>query len=205
MARSKGGDISEYLDDLTLAGFISRDFTWNLKTKDISKLSHYRLKDNFTRFYLKYVLPQKQRIEKGYFIENALSNLPGWDTIMGLQFENLVLNHQLGVMKALKLPIEEVVFANPYFQRQSKQYPGCQIDLLIQTRYNTVYVCEVRFSRHPIKPKIIATMTEKIKSLSLPKNYSYRPVLIHVNGVTDELAEQQYFSNIIDFGELLLF
>ena len=37
------GELSEYLDDLVLSGFITRDFTWHLKTGKISKLSRYRL------------------------------------------------------------------------------------------------------------------------------------------------------------------
>jgi len=37
----------------------------------------------------------------------------------------------------------------------------------------------------------------------MPKFFSYRPVLIHVNGVSEELKEQGYFAAIIDFGKLL--
>ena len=34
---------------------IARDYTWDIKTGKESKLSHFRLKDNYTRFYLKYI------------------------------------------------------------------------------------------------------------------------------------------------------
>ncbi len=55
----RGGDISQHLDDLIKSGFISRDFTWNIKDGQVSSLSHYRLKDNYSRFYLKYIMPNR--------------------------------------------------------------------------------------------------------------------------------------------------
>jgi ribosomal protein L35AE/L33A len=39
-------------------------------------------------------------------------------------------------------------------------------------------------------------------NLKKPKSFSCRAVLIHVNGVTDELEESGYFSKIICFDEL---
>jgi len=37
--------------------------------------------------------------------------------------------------------------------------------------------------------------------LKRPKNYSCRPVLIHINGVTQEVADSDYFAAIIDMGQ----
>ena len=95
------------------------------------------------------------------------------------------------------------VFSNPFFQRKTSRIPGCQIDYMIQTRHDTVYVCEIKFSRFEIKPDIISEMQEKIKRLKLPKRFSIRPLLIHVNGVREDVIDSRYFSAIIDFGELL--
>jgi uncharacterized protein len=49
------GRVSEYLRELKLAGFVARDHTWNLKNGTDARLSRFRLKDNYLRFYLKYV------------------------------------------------------------------------------------------------------------------------------------------------------
>lgn len=201
--RSKTGDFSEYLNDLVLAGFVSRDHTWHLKNGEVSKLSHYRLKDNYIRFYLKYIYPNRLKIEKGDFDKQSLSTLPGWNTIMALQFENLVLNNQHKVIQLLSIPQEEVIFSNPYFQRKTKAHSGCQIDFLIQTRFNNIYVCEIKFSQTKIGPSIIQEVNQKIEKINLPKSFSYRPVLIHVNGVHKEVEESGFFSEIIDFGRLL--
>ena len=59
----KSGRLSEYLNNLVQAGFISKDATWSLQTEKITKLTNYRLSDNYIRFYLKYIEPKKNQIE----------------------------------------------------------------------------------------------------------------------------------------------
>ena len=110
----KNSLVSEYMEDLVTAGFVSRDFTWHLKTGLDSKLSHYRLKDNYLRFYLKYIEPNKKKIEK-----QGLKLLPQWQSAMGLQFENLVLNNRKAVQKILGIDPSEIVNDNPFFQRKA--------------------------------------------------------------------------------------
>lgn len=201
--RNKSGDLGRYLNDLILAGFISRDYTWHLKTGEVSKLSNYRIKDNYLRFCLKYIEPNKTKIAKGLFEKQNISSLKGWESILGLQFENLVLNNDLRIAELLNIPLNETIFLNPYFQKANKSQRGCQIDLMIQTKFNNVYICEIKFSKSPIKASIIKEMQKKIDAIKLPKNFSFRPVLIHVNGVSEEVIDAEYFAQIIDFSELL--
>lgn len=201
----RSSDIGEHLDDLILGGFVSRDYTWKLKTGKISRLSTYRLKDNYTRFYLKYIMPNKASIEKGNFAFKTLTALPGWDAMMGLQFENLVLNNHKTVKRLLDINPQDIIFDNPFFQRKTNRQDGCQIDYLVQTRFNTVYICEIKFSRFEIGPEVISQVEEKIKRLALPRHISYRPVLIHVNGVREDVVDSGFFAQTIDFGNLLTF
>lgn len=201
--RAKTGDYSEYLNDLATAGFLARDYTWQLKTGEISKLSRYRLKDNFVRFHLRYVRPNRPKIVKGQFENHSLAMLPGWEGILALQFENLVLNNDHGVARKLGIALEDIVFSNPYFQRRTQRQTGCQIDLAFQTRLNTVYACEIKFSKSPVRSSIVAETEKKLACLSLPKGFSMRPVLIHVNGVERDVIDSRYFAAIVDFGELL--
>ncbi len=199
----RGGDISEYLDDLIKSGFISRDFTWKIKDAMPSKLSHFRLKDNYSRFYLKYILPNRSKIELGNMKNISLSSLKNWNTIMGLQVENLVLSNRHLIKSALRIDPNDVICDNPFFQRKTTKQDGCQIDYLIQTKYNTLYVCEIKYSKNEIGTQIIEDMNEKVKRLNMPKHFSFRTVLIHVNGISEALDERQFFSNIIDFGSFL--
>ena len=122
-----------------------------------------------------------------------------WYSVAGLQFENLVLGNRAQIYQAIGIKLQDIVSENPYFQRPTSERPGCQIDYLIQTRFGTLYVCEIKFSKEKIGSSVIPSMEKKLASLMAPKAVSCRPVLIHVNGVTDELIEADYFSDIIDF------
>lgn len=202
-----GTDLSgrtlEYLEELILAGFIKRDYTWHLKTGADAKLSKFRLSDNYLRFYLKYIDKYKTKIERNSFDFKSLSALPGWNSIIALQFENLVLNNREIIWKMLGILPQDILSENPFFQRKTLQQPGCQIDYLIQTRFDTLYVCEIKFSRSPISSTIIEEVQTKINRLKRPKHISCRPILIHVNGIDEEVEESQYFSHIIDYSKLM--
>ena len=65
--------------------------------------------------------------------------LPGWESMMGLQFENLVLNNHKLIQNKLRINPEDIICDNHYYQRASKRRPGCQIDYLIQTKFKTLY------------------------------------------------------------------
>lgn len=200
--RSNGRVISEYLKDLTEAGFICADFAWDFHTGKLTKLRKFRLKDNYLRFYLKYILPNKNQVLKGKFQFSSLYSATSWETIMGLQFENLVVQNGHHVMEKLRAPFEDYVYDGPYFQTKTRRKKGCQIDYLIQTK-GTLYICEIKFSKDPIGSKVIEDMQRKIEALVIPRHVSYRPVLIHVSGVTDEVLCRDYFDKIIDWTELI--
>ncbi len=196
---NKGGTVSDYLNDLVTTGYVSRDFTWNLKSGKPSILSRYRLKDNYLRFYLKVIEPNSHKILQDEMITPA-----GWDTIMGLQFENLVLNNRKSLKKYLNISGENVVFDNPYFQKRTESHEGCQIDYMIQTKYNSLYIFEVKFSKEKVGMDVIDQMQEKIRRLNPPKGFSIWPVLIHVNGVTQAVIQSGFITKIIDFGDFLI-
>jgi len=193
-----GGRVSEYLSELELAGFITRDHTWNIASGVDSKLSKYRLSDNYLRFYLKYIDKNLSKIDRGGFLFKSLTSLPEWNTIMGYQFENLVLNNNKLVHMFLGINPEEIISENPYYQHKTYNQSGCQIDYLIQMKYGTLYVCEIKFSKNKIDLTIVSEVQKKIEALKYPKGYSCRPVLIHVNGVMDEVIDSEYFASIID-------
>jgi len=131
------------------------------------------------------------------------STLKGWHSLMGLQMENLILSNRELIKSALHLSPKDIVCDNPFFQRKNTRQKGCQIDYLIQTNTNVLYICEIKCSTQPIGASIIEEMQNKIRAMTIPKYFSYRPILIHINGVTDALIDAQYFSHIIDFGSFL--
>jgi hypothetical protein len=129
--------------------------------------------------------------------------LPNIDGILGLQFENIVLKNRLAIFERLHIDPNDVLYDNPFFQRKTLRHAGCQIDYLIQIRQKTLYVCEIKFSKNAVPPTVISDVQKKIARLSVPRHMSYRPVLIHAGAIAESIAEQEYFSSVIDFGELM--
>ena len=200
---TKSGNISKYLHELESTGFIEEDVSWNIKLNKESNLKMFRLKDNYIRFYLKFILPNKAKIERLGFASEAITTLPSWESIMGLQFENLVVSNLPKLCEILHLNFQEIEKAGPFLQTKSTKQKGCQIDLLIQTKFGTLYLCEIKFSISEIGTKVIQEVNDKIRALSYPKGYSIRPILIHVNGVTQSVKESGVFDKIIDFAEFM--
>ena len=200
--RSNGRPISEYLNDLVEAGFLSADFTWDLKSGKIGKLRKFRLTDNYLRFYLKYIAPNRQKILKNRFKETSLRNAIRWESILGLQFENLVIHNAAEVIKRLKIQPAEYTYDGPFFQTKSRDRKGCQIDYLVQAK-NSLHVCEIKFSKNPIGINIIKEVEEKVSRLSVPRLFSIRKVLIHVGEIRPEVLDADYFDTIIDWNDLV--
>ena len=191
-----------YLNDLKTAGFLKKDVTWSVKTGKTSKIAQWRLSDNYLRFYLKYIQPNMDKIEnnRGASIYDSLNNFSG---IMGLQFENLVLNNTPLLINALGIHESEIVFDNTYFQKKTATLTGCQIDYMIQTKLNTLFVFEIKFSKRAISSSVIQEVQEKIKRIKKPKSFTCVPVLVHANGITEELEDNGFFYRIINFSDYL--
>lgn len=144
------------------AGYVKRGFTWHLDTEKTSKLTKYRLSDNYLRFYLKYIGPNKIQIENGLFSYPSLASLIAWETMMGLQFENLVVHNRETIWKLLDIDVSNIIMDGPFFQTQTKSRSGCQIDYMIQTKFQTLYICEVKFSKNRVNTKIIEELEKNV-------------------------------------------
>lgn len=190
----RSGWISKRVTELIDAGFVTRDYTWNIVEGKESRFSRLRISDNYIRFYLKAIRPHRNAI-----MRRQVRSLPPIDGILGLQFENIVLNNREFIWKSIGLDESRIKYHNPFFQRSTKERPGCQIDYLIQMDRGTIYVCEIKFSTNKIDGSIIEEVKQKISRITMPDAFSYHPVLIHVNGVSDAVTNAGYFDEIIDF------
>jgi AAA+ ATPase superfamily predicted ATPase len=207
IGRERGGSLSQALLELASAGFLTKDVSPKLsggiaKSKGSpSRQLRYRLSDNYLRFYLKYVEPHRDQIIKGRFKSTALEQLDQWDSIMGLQFENLVMENLGAVFEQLRIPHHTVRYAGPYRQSKTQRQQGCQIDLLIQTK-RSIYLCEIKF-KCQINKSVIQEVDRKIVALKLPKNQSIRTVLIYDGQLAPSIEEDQAFDFHIPASELI--
>lgn len=202
IGRSRSGVLNAYFQDLELAGYLREEPHFSVGRGE-RKGSHYRLRDNYLRFYLKYIEPRRKAIAQGRFRVASLDNLPGWNAILGLQFENLVLNSQ-GLIEE-KLGIAgKVIQGGPYVQAATKRRRGCQIDLLLETEHS-LYVCEVKLKKS-IGAEVMAELTGKIERLVIPRSGRHLnvfPILIYAGGVDPAVRNTDFFHSVVDFGGTL--
>jgi hypothetical protein len=195
------GHLSENLAELQEAGFIAGARGRNPVTgKDVREI-RYRLRDNYTRFYLRYILPKKESIANGFYQYVPLERLPGWDVIMGLQFENLVLNNIAVLAPHIGLMGKTVESAAPYFRSGRKTGKGVQIDYLVQLPKCT-YVIEIKRKRH-ITSAIEDQMQEKLDRLKLPRGRSVKLVLVYAGELDPVVEENGFFDYLVPADRLL--
>ncbi|WP_165380404.1 AAA family ATPase [Candidatus Finniella inopinata] len=199
----RSGTFSEIVGDLITSGFVTKHYQWSIKTGAISKQSIYRLSDCYLRFYLKYIEPNRQRIEQGSFQDVALRQLPGWEAIMGLQVESLLLENRPLLLKSIGINPADIANDNPYLRQQTTRHRGCQIDYLIQTKTHTLYMCEFKFKRRDIGPEIIDLMKDKVSRFSPPSGFGVAPVFFHLSDVSEFVYDKNYFYKTINIADLL--
>jgi len=195
IAADKGGRISEALEQLEEAGLVSSDTGMNPETGECARERRYRLKDNYARFYLRYIEREKAVIDSGAYSFVSLEGLDGWDSVMGLQFENLVLNHYPELIGPLHLGNALVESAAPYRRKD------VQIDLMIQTKRNN-YVVEIK-RQGRIGKDIISEVDEKITKLATPRGKSARSVLVYDGDLAPSVETEGYFDVLVRFRDLL--
>lgn len=197
----RNGHLSALLDELDLAGFVAKDSGLNPSTGRGARQDRYRLRDNYARFYLRFIQPRAAEIRAGLMQFTALENLPGWETVMGLQFENLVLNQIPELLPRLGLAGLPVLSAAPWRTRGKGKGNGAQIDLLVQTR-KSVCLVEIKRRRH-IGEEAEAEVDRKIKALSLRPGISVRTALVYEGELAPVVRGNGYFDFIIPASDLL--
>ena len=199
---SVGGDISEALEQLVESRLVFADGGKNPKTGARIRQVRYRLADNYSRFYLRYIEPVKDTIDDGAFVFTGLDQFSGWATLMGLQFESLVVNHYAELLTFLHLDNVMVKSAAPYFKRGTKTNGGgCQVDLLLQTNA-TAYLVEIK-RKDEIGREIIDEVNMKCERLPLPRDKSFRRALVYEGKLVRSVEADGYFDAVVPFRRLL--
>ena len=198
----KGGRISEALSQLEEAGIVASDSGKNPESGKDARMVKYRLRDNYSRFYLRYIEPEKTAIDKGTFALGSLDSLDGWDSVMGLAFENLVVNNVRALMVPLGLGTAHVTSAAPYSRVGSRNGKrGVQADLLVQT-HRSMCVVEVKRQRE-IGRDVIDEVEEKVRRIPHRDGISVRTALVYEGHLAPIVEADGYFDAVIPFRTLL--
>lgn len=200
---TRNGRVGDALERLVEAGFVASDAGKNPETGEPVASPRYRIKDNYARFYLKYIEPVKDVIDNGMYAFKSLETLENWNTVLGLQFENLVVNNYGELVPLLRLQDVLLMSAAPYRRSPvpSKRQKGVQIDLLIQSR-RTNYIIEIK-RKNEIDRSIIDEVDEKVANLKRPKSVSVKTALIYAGELAPIVEADGYFDAIIPIERML--
>ncbi len=198
---ARNGRLSSVMDELEMAGFISKNAGMNPSTGKRSRQDRYRLKDNYARFYLKYIAPFREQILGGAFEFFSLENLPAWNAVLGLQFENLVLNNVHELLPFLHLEGKQILSAAPWRSRRTGDAAGCQIDLLVQSR-KAVCVVEIK-RKNEIGEEVEREVAEKIRRLKIRDGTSIRTALVYDGHLAKSVQGSGFFDALVSISALL--
>lgn len=196
----RGGTISDELDELEMAGFVAKDGGLNPETAARTRTSQYRLSDNYTRFYLQYVEPRADEIEGRKYKFATLESLPRWSTVLGYQFENLVLANFDRLQELLGLKGTEILSAAPWRKKGADGKPGCQIDLLVQTA-RTVWVVEIK-RRARIGEEAVDEVRAKLDRVRFKGRKSIRTALVYCGELAPVVRGSGFFDFLVPAEEL---
>ncbi len=165
--------------------------------------SLYKISDQYMRFYLKVIEPNLGAIADGGFEQVLLSTMPGFEAHMGLQLEALLLQNRALLIQKLGISPVDIVRSGPYRQTKTTTQQGCQIDYLIQTKTNNLFICDFKFKRREMGSDIISEMQNKISRLKTPKGFAKVAVLFHLSGTSKTVATSSYFYRVVDIVDFL--
>ena len=121
--------------------------------------------------------------------------------MLGLQFENLVLNNVLSLAPLLHLGGVPILSAAPFRLPGTKTAKGCQIDLLLQTR-RSACVVEIK-RRREIGEEVEAEVARKVARLPIAPGVSVRTALVYDGHLAPVVLGNGYFDAIVPFRALL--
>lgn len=129
-----GGSFSKLLQELEQSDFISSSYPFG----KIKKEALYRLVDEFSLFYLKFIYKKKN------VNWQQLSAAPVYKSWSGYAFENICLKHIDKIKAALGIA-SVYTEESSFFYKGSNNDPGMQIDMLIDRNDNVINICEAKF------------------------------------------------------------
>lgn len=152
------------LQELEETGFIMSFMPYQHKRQGI----YYRLIDEYTLFYLKWIEPIKTTVQKKDLNRDnwtAMQNNPAWNNWLGLAFESICYKHISLIRKALRINAIAIADAWRYVPRKGEMEQGAQIDLLFDRQDDVITLCEIKYSEEPfvLTKEYVEVLKRKMK------------------------------------------
>jgi len=141
----KKTDITPYLKNLIETDFIQRKIPYG--DNENSRKGRYFLKDNFIKFYFKFVYPNLESIEQNIFDINIIKK--NYNQYLGFVFEDICKQH--------------LTQTKEYNKISSWWNKDQEIDIIAETE-KEVLICECKFKENVDSEKIYNSLKDKFKT-----------------------------------------
>ena len=184
-----GGNLSKQLEDLEHCGFIK----YSVSPKNKINGGIYRLVDQFTMFYLKY-MKENSVNDESFWTHNYNSSVRlSW---VGIAFERVCFQHIRQIKEALQIGGVLSTVYSLNIKDESGKRSGAQIDMVIDRKDNTINLCEMKFSykTFTIDKDYYANLMNKLDCI---QEYSNHKKTIILTMITTYGIEHNGYWNIV--------
>lgn len=186
---SSGGTTTKVLTELEESGFVASYIPFDKTSKELV----YRLTDEYSLFYLKFV-ERSRTTGAGTWLRMSESNFfKSWS---GYAFEAICLKHLPQLKKALHI---ETVYTEESVWRHvpGEGQPGAQIDLLLDRRDRCINICEIKFAtkEFTINIKYADELMQK-RIVFIDKTKTKKAIFLTMI-TTYGVAKNSYYKNLV--------
>ena len=199
-----GGRTKNKLEALENAGFIMQFIPHGHQEKGI----YYKIIDEFTLFYLRWIEPNQKKISKqdksfGYWLSKTKS--PNWKSWSGLAFEAVCYKHLAQIRKSLNIEVGADVSSWRYAPRKQEN-KGAQIDLLFDREDGAITICEIKYTNKPFVitkeySKSLVNKIEVYKQQSKTEKQIFL-TMITANGLKPSAYSGELIDSIVTLNDL---
>ncbi len=197
---ASGGRITEYLEDLEMAGFL--EHTRPVDKPNSMRRNRYRISDPYLLFYFRFIRPALRRIrqsdDKPVFSRYVTDRK--YDAWRGAAFE--LVCHQHAGLVAEKLGFSAVSYEHGSWFSRSQRDGAAQIDLVFLRADRVATLCEIKFQDASIGTEVIAEVIRKKQAFPNPRRFTVELVLVTASPVTDALARERFFNRVLELDRL---
>lgn len=203
--KAVGGKGKKILNDLEQTGFImSFKPLYNVK-----RGTYYRLTDEYTLFYLKWIEPiksgfAKKALEPNYWQD--IQTTPEWYNWQGYAFESVCYKHLINIRKALRLNPRAIPSTWRFVPKRGSKNRGAQIDLLFDRTDSAITLCEMKYTDKPftLTKDYVDTILQKVDVFK-ERTHTQKQIFIafiSVNGIKNNYYADEIISKIVTLADL---
>ncbi len=192
------------LRELEETGFIMSFMPFQHKRQGI----YYRVVDEYTLFYLKWIEPVKKIIQKNGLAPGnwqEIQNSPEWHNWLGYAFEAVCYKHINNIRHALNISPSALADSWRYAPRKGASERGAQIDLLFDRRDDAITLCEIKYTDKPyvLTKDYVEILQRKVKVFKEQTNTTKQLFLamISVNGLKHNFYADDFIQGLVTLGD----